>query len=424
MDFKEHLEKYLSTEIINDLTISLSQKRTNCLLLNTDKISEENFLKKYPNISKHPIIKNAYFYDKNVYDFGKHFLFDNGAYYIMDSASMLVSHFLSIENDDYVLDMCAAPGGKTISCALKNRNANYIANDQSYQRALILSSNIEKIGLDNVIVTSSTINILERYYKNTFNKIILDAPCSGSAMFRKDEDMKNDWTYQKVLSCQKIQNELLESAAKMLKKDGIISYSTCSFSYEEDEEVIINFLSIHNEFETVKIEDNETFYRGKNLKDSIHLLPCFYKGEGQFICLLKKIKDTEEIGSKLSKNQPDKTKFNYGYKHYDKINDSLYGYNNDLDLSHLAILRKGLHILTYKGKIEIPSFQYAHCQNSSKSIVLDEIEAKKYIHGDEIKKVTNLSTGYYVVSYNSINLGYVHIVGDKLKNLYPKGLRH
>ena len=132
----------------------------------------------FPKIQKNSIINNAYYFDKKDYDFGKTFYFDNGLFYIQDSASMLVSFLLPINDDDYVLDMCAAPGGKSIFLSLKNNKINLLSNDQNYNRALVLSSNIERMGLKNVIVSSITTNILEKHYKNTFDKIILDAPCS------------------------------------------------------------------------------------------------------------------------------------------------------------------------------------------------------------------------------------------------------
>ncbi len=415
MNFKENLLTYLDEEFVDDLLESMQKERTNCLILNTQKMNDETFLKMFPKVIPHDIIPHAFFYDKNDYDFGKSFYFDNGLYYIMDSASMMVPFLLPVEDNDYVLDMCAAPGGKSIFLSLKNPNINIISNDINYQRSCTLSSNIEKMGLSNEIVSCTTISLLVNYYKSTFDKIVLDAPCSGSAMFRKSEEMKNDWNYNKVLKCQALQKELIEQAAIMLKDGGLLSYSTCSFSYEENEGVILDFLSKHNEFKPIKIMENPSFVRGKNLSESIHLFPNKYKGEGQFICLLKKDGKLVKKDDHIKPNE---------FKYKEKIKDDVYLYNNCLKLNHLTILRKGLLKSTFKGKNEIPSFHFAHYLNSKNSIKLTEDEAKKYLHGDEITKITNLSNGYYVVSYQDINLGYVHIVDNKLKNLYPKGLRH
>ena len=416
MDFKENLLTYLDNNFVDDLLNSMHKERTNCLILNTNKMNDKTFKEKFPKVIPHSIIPHAYFYSKNDYDFGKSFYFDNGLFYIMDSASMMVPFLLPIDDGDNVLDMCAAPGGKSIFLSLKNPNINLISNDISYQRSCTLSSNIEKMGFSNVIITCSTISSLVNHYKTTFDKIILDAPCSGSAMFRKSEDMKNDWNYNKVLRCQSEQKELIAQAASMLKNGGIMAYSTCSFSYEENEQVIIDFLNKHSDFKALNIFENPSFIRGKNLKESIHLFPNKYEGEGQFICLLKK----DGILTKKATNNNNNKEFQFK----EKIQDKIYLYNNPLDLTHLTIIRKGLLKSTLKGNNEIPSFHYAHYLDTKNSIKLTDDEAKKYIHGEEIIKITNLENGFYVASYQGINLGYVHIVGDKLKNFYPKGLRH
>lgn len=415
MNFKENLLSYLDEKFVDELLDSMQKERTNCLILNTQKMDDETFIKMFPKVTPHTIIPHAYFFDKNDYDFGKSFYFDNGLFYIMDSASMMAPFLLPIEDGDNVLDMCAAPGGKSIFLILKNPRINIISNDINYQRSCTLSSNVEKMGFSNEIISCSTISLLANYYKTTFDKIILDAPCSGSAMFRKSEDMKNDWNYNKVLRCRDEQKVLIEQAATMLKKGGILSYSTCSFSYEENEEVILDFLSNHSEFKAIKIYDDPSFVRGKNLEEAIHLFPNKFKGEGQFICLLKKDGNLTKKEANFVDNE---------FKFKERILDNVYLFNNPLNLSHLTILRKGLLKSTFKGKNEIPSFHYAHYLSSNNSIKLTEEEAKKYLHGDEITKITNLANGYYVVSYQNINLGYVHIVGNKLKNLYPKGLRH
>ncbi|MGP1413990.1 MAG: methyltransferase RsmF C-terminal domain-like protein [Bacillales bacterium] len=425
MDFETHLNKYLDKNTIRLLLESIERRRSNFLVLNTNKISCEYFEELFPLVKKHHFLPNVYEYDDNIYSFGKMFYFDNGAYYIMDSSSLLVSFLLPVKDNDYVLDMCAAPGGKTISTLLKNPNINLLSNEISYKRSLILSSNLEKMGFPNVIISSNTIDILEKYYINTFDKIILDAPCSGSAMFRKNINMKNDWTYNKVISCQKEQMKILEQASKILKDNGIISYSTCSFSFEENEEVIIDFLNKHAEFELINLNIDKykeyNFFHSKELPEAIHIFPHLFNGEGHFICLLhKKTSDKIDtlkykIKSKLSNDSE--------FKYVEKINNFTYGYNNDLDVKNLTIIRKGVIINEYKNKTIIPSFNYSHYKNSKDSIKLNKDEAIKYLNGEELHKNLNLKKGYYIVSYNNLNLGYIHFVDNKLKNLYPKGLR-
>ena len=214
MGFKENLKRYLCDEEIEKLFSAQVQERTNSLILNSKKITKEEFIKKYNKVEEHPFLENVFYYDKNLYPFGKSYEFDNGEYYIMDASSLLISHFLKIEDHDLVLDMCAAPGGKTISLILNNLDKQFsvISNDISYQRSLELSSNIEHLGFDNVLVTSNDFGKIYQNFYEKFDKIILDAPCSGSSMFRKNKLVKEDWSIEKVNRCAKIQKELIEMA--------------------------------------------------------------------------------------------------------------------------------------------------------------------------------------------------------------------
>lgn len=431
MEFKEHLKKYLKDEDIDKLEKSLLEERTNSLILNTNKLDKESFINEYKNIKEFKYVDNAYYYNKNEYEFGKSYLFDNGAYYIMDTSSMLVTNNLSLKEDSLVLDMCAAPGGKTISLALKNKNIHILANDLSYSRALTMSSNIEKLGLSNIDIISCDLKNHYLSLLEKFDAIILDAPCSGSAMFRKLEEMKNDRNYQKVLKQQSIQKELIEIAYKMLKKGGKLIYSTCSFSYEEDEEIIISFLKEHQDMKPVLKDDYKEIYHDQSLKEGCHLFPFLFLGEGQFYCLL--IKDGTIIETRKEDNKQTKLSkdikevvdtYNLDFKYYENINGLIYGYNYDFKLKNIPIIRKGILIGELNKGIFKPSFNLAHYLDNKNSIELTQKEKDKYIHGDTINKDLKIKNGYYIVSYNGINLGYVKYVNKTLKNLYPKGLRH
>ena len=437
MDFVLNIKRYLSDDFVKELIEALDKEKTNSLILNTKKITNQKFIEKFPKVIPHPFLENVYYYSKKDYEFGKSFLFDNGAYYIMDASSLLVSKYLEIEDGDNVLDMCAAPGGKSISLCLENLDKNFeiIANDISYKRSLELSKNIEHLGLSNVIVTSNNLSQIYKNYKEKFNKIILDAPCSGSAMFRKNDLAKSDWAIEKVNACALLQKELLEEAIYMLEDGGLISYSTCSFSYEENEEVILSVIQNHPEISLVKIEENPKFYRTKELPEAIHLFPNLYDGEGQFICILKKresnIKNKKLNSKTVFKNEFEKSilkndfeKVNLNFKFQKSINNTIYLYNNELDLKHFNVIRCGLEIGSTNKKLFIPSFHLAHFLYSENSIAIDENEMKKYIHGEEIKKDLNLEKGFYVVSFEGINLGFVKYSNGVLKNYYPKGLRH
>ena len=429
MKFEENLKEYLNDEFIHELVLAQEKERTNSLILNTSKMSAQAFKTAFPNIKEHPFLKNVFYYNKNEYQFGKSYLFDNGVYYLIDASSLLVSYYLPTKNGDLVLDLCSAPGGKTISLLLNNldKNLNVIANDLSHQRALELSKNIERQGFSNVAVTNNDFSKIYKYYQNKFNAIILDAPCSGSAMFRKNSLAKEDWTINKVLSLQERQKELIKMAHFMLKEDGYLIYSTCSFSKEENEDVVLDALNNFNDLEIINIENKPYYYKSELLPEAIHLFPNLYDGEGQFIALLHK-KGASSASINKSKNKITHkdllNKFELNFQNEININKEIYLNNFAFDLTKLNLIRPGLHLGSLDKNIFIPSFHLAHYLNSSISIALTEEEFKKYIHGEEIIKNYNIKNDFYVVSYNGINLGFVKYVNGRLKNYYPKGLRH
>lgn len=428
MDFILNLNKYLSKSFVNELLDSMEEKKTSSLILNTKKIDESSFLNLFPHLRKHPFLKYVYYYNKDEYDLGKNYLLIAGAYYIMDASSLITSSLLDVNDGDLILDMCAAPGGKTISLLLYNLDKKFevISNDISHSRALELSKNIERIGASNVIVTNNDFSLIKNKYKNTFNKIILDAPCSGSAMFRKNELAKKDWTIEKVLSLKEKQILLLNDAIYMLQDGGIIVYSTCSFSYEEDEEVLLEVLKVNPNIHLINIPFKEGFYKDKNIKEPIHLFPSLYEGEGQFIALLKKDGNDKKYDLFIKKEEKNKDlkRFNLNFNRQITLKDKIYLTNNPLDLSKLNLIRPGLEVYEVKKNYLTPSFSLAHYLNNKASIELNEKEKDLYLHGDEITKVLNLKNDFYLVSYKGINLGFIKYVNGKLKNYYPKGLRH
>ena len=303
MTFEEHLKKYLSEDEINKLISSEQEETKHALLLNEEKMSKETFLSLFPNVKPHPICEGVYLYDSNEYQFGKHVLHDLGTYYLFEPCSSIVSYLLNPNENDVILDVASAPGGKSIHTSLLMHNKGLmISNEIQNARSLILSSNVERMGRRNIIVTNNDIDAFKNY-QNTFSKIILDAPCSGSGMFRKQEEMKSDWTYAKVESLSLLQKELILKAYSLLTPGGRMVYSTCSFSYEEDEEVI-KYLLKNTNAKLVDIEDNKYFYKSKE-KIGIHLFPYLFPGEGHYICLIEK---PNEDYIHLNKNQLNKFK--------------------------------------------------------------------------------------------------------------------
>ena len=418
--FKSHLKKYLSIETINNLVESFSKTRLHGLLRNENKISHEKLLKYFPNLTKHPLINNGYIYDPNLISPGKHWLFDAGCYYLQDLSAMLVASLLPIDQDDIVLDMCAAPGGKTIQTSLKlNKSGFILANDISKKRANVLISNIERMGLGNVIVTNeNALKICEKY-PNTFTKILLDAPCSGSGMFRKDDRMIEDWHLNKVISAAKLQKELIVAAYDALAPGGLLLYSTCSFSYEENEEVIFE-LKKKRDIILVNIANDPSFYRDNKLKEAIHLFPHLYEGDGHFICLIKKPGELKT--ATIPKKKLCLLKYNEFrlYKFEDQT--GIYGINIPFDTKDLFVLRYGVKLFDKQRKQTIPHHHLTHFLDATNSISLNEEELNVYLSGNVIKK-DNIKDGFHIVSYDGINLGLIKASRRMLKNHYPKGLR-
>lgn len=417
MDFKTHLKKYLNDDEIDSLISSFSSKEHKGFYLNEKKMSKETLLKLFPNIKPHPIVPNGYLFDQDEYKLGKLVYHELGAYYIQDPSAMLVAHFLEPKPHQKILDMCAAPGGKSVMTSLLMKNeGQLVANDLSKSRANILLQNIERMGLGNVVVTSYDLSKFSKELEGQFDGVILDAPCSGSGMFRKMQEMKDDWTYEKVLKNAAIQKELILLAYSFLKEGGTLIYSTCSYSYEEDEEVIAHLIE-KTDAKLEYIEDFTGFYRSPKFKETIHLFPSKFVGEGHYIAKIKKpgklTMNKDEI-YEISRQQISKGN--------SKVIDT-FSLNKKLPEKVLNYaLRPGLFLGSKMNDKFIPSHHYSHYQNSTDSIELNKEETIRYMRGESLIK-NNLSQGYHFVSYLGMNLGVVHVVGSTLKNLYPKGLR-
>lgn len=416
MDFKEHLEKYLNKQEIENLCNSFCLKEHKGLILNVNKISEKAFIEMFPDVKKHPIVPNAFLYNQDTYQFGKHILHDLGAYYIQDPSASLVSYFLNPKPGMQVLDMCAAPGGKSIQASLLMKGQGILySNDLSNSRSEILLSNIERLGLNNVVISSLDLSKIKGL-NNKFDAIILDAPCSGSGMFRKSEEMKNDWTYEKVVKASYIQKELIKLAYSFLKEGGRLIYSTCSYSFEEDEEVV-DYLLKNSDARLIDLPQNEMFYRSSILKETIHLFPHKFVGEGHYIALIEKpgnmvISEQNEV-YKIQRKGVTKggTKIIYNFTLPKKPIAEL----------EKVCIRPGLFVSEEIGNKVINTHHNSHFENVTNSYPLNDDELKAYIHGETLR--VNENKNYTAVSYLGMNLGAVNEVNGVLKNLYPKGLR-
>lgn len=422
MNFENHLEKYLSKSEIEALTSSFNEESKHAALLNTSKMSDEKFLSLFPHVTPHPIVPHAYLYDKNEYQLGKSIYHELGCFYLQEPSAMLVSYLLEPSEGDFILDLCAAPGGKTVQASLlMNQTGVIISNDISKERTKALADNVSRLGLKNVVITNNDFKYIYQYYLNKFDKIILDAPCSGSGMFRKDEKMKEDWSVNKVFKNVMIQYELIEIAYQMLKPGGTLIYSTCSYSYEEDEEVIKHLLD-NNDAIIEPIKDSPLYYRAKE-DIGIHLFPHKFPGEGHYICKIvkpgihkKTLFDKKKILSNLLPNEiKDFSSYKFG--------DYVFSLTNDFKYKGLSIIQYGFKV----GELVRNGIIYSHQLASSLSsfnqeIELNKEETKQYIEGLEIKKSSNFR-GNILLKYENIPLDFSKTNGEVIKNHYPSYLR-
>lgn len=419
MDFKTHLQKYLTDKEIDLLIESLNQDSKHAVLLNNRKMKDSEFLNTYTNVIPHPIAQHAFIYDKDVYDLGKSLEHELGAFYLQEPSAITVSSLLHFSENDIVLDLCAAPGGKSIQASfLMNNQGLILANDISRSRAGKILENIERLGIGNTMIISNDFSLLYQNYIDTFDKIILDAPCSGSGMFRKSDLVKMDWTFEKVLKCQEIQKKLIIIAYEMLKPGGTLSYSTCSFSYEEDEEVIEHLLA-NTDAQLSPINDNPLFYTTKK-SIGVHLFPHLFPGEGHYICHIKKPSRLFTI-NRIAK-----------FKTYEKpipgcsnvlcYGSTLFGVSLFFPIKGLSIIRYGVKIGEISGDVIKYDIHYArYIDTFNQEINFDRHQSLEYIKGNYVS--LNNSRGFVLVKYNSLNIDIAKSDGKIVKNRLPKYLR-
>lgn len=432
MDFELHMKELLGENIANKLIENINNEPLHCLRLNTLKINNEQFITKFPNLTPHKFVENAFYFHKEL-NLGKHPLHLNGSYYIQDASAMMVVHLLNPQENDKIIDLCAAPGGKSTQCLIKmNDKGILLSNDVSSSRAKTLQFNMERMGLKNSIVTNDNIDKLVEKYYGFFDKVILDAPCSGEGMFRKNDLVKQDWTIDKVTNLVPIQKDLILKAYSLLKKDGVLVYSTCTFEKMENEDVV-NYLIDNSNASLINIDSNISSYRGINMPEAIRLYPFDFAGEGHFIALIKcndehevniKKQKTNFIDNKQMKIIYDFFKSNISDKltgNFKLIGNRVYYYENSLNTEGLHLLKNGIEC----GEIIKDRFEPSHNLATSFTFIqrqeLNDLNIQKYLHGEQIDTI--YSKNFVQLTYLSIGIGLGKAVNGNLKNYYPKGLR-
>lgn len=411
------------------------------LRINRQKGTIEELKKKTSFLSKKvPWTENGYYYKEEDRP-GKHPFHEAGVYYIQEASAMASAVYLDAQPGERVLDLCAAPGGKStqIADAMQGKGL-LVSNEINPSRAKSLAENIERMGIKNALVVSHEPAFLAQRFPEYFDRILVDAPCSGEGMFRKNEEAVREWSCENVLMCAQRQAEILENAAVMLRPGGRMVYSTCTFSTEENEETISGFLKMHPEFEIEEVEKFSGMVPGMPpLEKAVRLWPHKLEGEGHFLASLKKegyqpIQAESLYGEEKGispkdckdwlafKEQYIKTNLNGVYF---KLGDQLYLLPKGApSLKGLKVLRPGLHLGTFKKNRFEPSHALALALKPKETACcygLSVNEAADYIAGNTF--LTEGEKGWYLITVEGYSLGWGKLAGNVMKNHYPKGLR-
>jgi len=375
--------------------------------------------------------KNAFYLNGNSLA-GAMPLHEVGAYYIQEPSAMTAAAVLAPQHDDRVLDLCAAPGGKSTQLAMSANLQLLIANEPIPNRAQILSRNIERMGIANAIVTSAYPEQLAKKWPNYFDKILVDAPCSGEGMFRKHPETRQEWNEQSPERCADRQFSILSEAAKMLRCGGRMVYSTCTFNSLENEGVVDRFLSSHPDFHLCgfSLPGLPVCTEGFT-----HIWPHKVRGEGHFVALFEKDGNESVAAFKPSLPVPDsKTAdaiadfFHQNYCSARLKPNALFAGKPVMlpaeypDLNGIRVLRAGLHLGDFKGKTFIPDHAVALSIPFDKTIDLNDNQMLAYQHGDVIP-CNDALKGFVVLAYKGYQVGFGKASDGMIKNHYPKGLR-
>lgn len=303
IEFQERMQRLLGEEEYSAYLKSFSRAAHSALRVNTGKISVEEFReltgwKLWPV----PWVANGFYYE-DVSHPAKHPHYYAGLYYLQEPSAMTPASRLPVRKGDRILDLCAAPGGKATELAARLGNTGMLlANDISHSRAKALLKNLEMQGAENILVTSEDPERLAALYPETFDGILLDAPCSGEGMFRKEKSMIEYWKEHGPEYYVPIQRKLIRQAERMLRPGGYLLYSTCTFSTEENEGVIEEFLSEYPDMELCPVTPYQGFSPGvsegeADLSECVHIFPHRMEGEGHFLALLRKKGEQDGYGT-------------------------------------------------------------------------------------------------------------------------------
>lgn len=456
IEFEKKMKAFLGDEW-DDFLYSYDNNRFQALRFNTLKVqSHEEIMRilmvlEISSDKRVSWANEAYYFDENVRP-GKHPYHEMGLYYIQEPSAMSAAALLAPKPGMRVLDLCAAPGGKSTQLATYLGDSGLlVSNEINTQRSRILSQNIERMGIKNAIVTNEDSFVLASHFPGFFNAIQVDAPCSGEGMFRKLPEAIEQWSMENVAICVARQKEILDNAAVMLKPGGTIVYSTCTFSKEENEDVIEYFLERHPDF---TLEEMERFWPHK------------VDGEGHFVaklvrrgCVDTDLKaDRKTKKNKNSKNRKNETKPALTKENMKLLSEFLdetisedmaawiknsrlvmFGEqlyrlpDMEVDIKGLKVQRAGLHIGEFKKQRFEPSHSLALALKLSEAknvvkLTWDDPQTTGFFNGQSVmlsdEQTAECKKGWALVCVDGYPAGWGKVNGAQVKNHYPKGLRN
>ncbi len=458
--FSEKMKHLLGDEYDSFIS-SYEKERVQGLRRNPLKVSEEEFDRMCPfELKKIPWVREGYYYHAGDRP-GKHPYHEAGLYYIQEPSAMAVVELLDPQPGERILDLCAAPGGKTTHIAGRMKGKGFLVSNEIHPaRAKILSQNVERFGIGNGVVTNEDSGRLSARFPLFFDRIVVDAPCSGEGMFRKDEAARLQWSPEHVAICARRQEEILSNAAAMLKPGGTMVYSTCTFSPEENEQVIEAFLLANPEFSILDMGERQGLSNGRpewsktgrsDLSGTYRIWPHQSEGEGHYLAVLKK----EGTGDGPLKRtdpsyctDPSVRKEAEGFlkeflvepdqyltrKEYILFGEQLYLIPPEMiDFKGMKIVRPGLHIGTIKKNRFEPSHALALFLKKEEvkqwaDFPADGMEMVKYLKGETLSEEASPRSqlskkGWVLMNTDGFSIGFAKLSGGIFKNHYPKGLR-
>lgn len=450
--------KLLLGEEYEDYLKAMEAERKYGLRVNTKKISISEFERICPfPIKKIPYVSNGYYYEPDCQP-AKHPYYFAGLYYLQDPSAMTPASRLPVCEGDVVLDLCAAPGGKATELAAKlNGTGLLIANDISAKRAKALLKNIELFGVENSFIVTEYPNKLQQYFTGFFDKILIDAPCSGEGMFRKDPSMVKAWLENGPEFYAKLQEEIVSAALPMLKPGGMLLYSTCTFSEIEDEGTVDKLLKMDSSLELVEMEGYKDFVAGKpeliggdeSLKKCVRIFPHKLDGEGHFLALFKKSEDELALTASYNQkrgglNATDRKLWENFSKNITRKfeNDRMEIKNNMVyymptqlpKMKGLRFLRSGLFLGEVKKNRFEPSQSLAMALKKEEyknclDLAADDERVIRYLKGETIlidennATETDVNDGWVLVCVDTYPIGWGKKTRLNIKNKYHSGWR-